>query len=217
MAHEEYDEYDLAPDSAPAAPPRAGMYAPPPPPREETPPFFHVVRTDGRLLVVPRGTPLPDRCVRCNAPATASVRLSLAYAPPEHGLHMAGLIPGVGPLFHLIWGVRQLSRRDTDVLHAGLCARHRTLRRAGIAVAVLGLLVGGVLFYVGVKDGAQRVNATLAFAGVAALFAFTLSGWLLSRTLRLAGMDRQTIILRGAGRPFLDSLHDPTRIRGLRR
>ena len=103
------------------------------------------------------------------------------------------------------------------MLHAGLCARHRTFRRAGIAIAVLGLFVGGTLFYLGVKEGAQRVNTALTFAGVGVFFAFTLAGWLLSRTLRLAGMDRQTIVLRGAGRPFLDSLHNPMRIRGLRR
>ena len=210
MAYEEDDEYDLAP-----GPP--GPDVPPPLPRRPPPTFFHEVRTDGRLLVVPRGSPLPDRCVRCNAPAAASVRLSLAYAPPERGLHAAGLIPGVGPLFHLAWGIRQLANRDTEVLHAGLCARHRTLRRAGVALAVLGLLLGGTLFYLGVKDGVQRVNPALAFAGVATFFAFVLAGWLLSRTLRLAGMDARTIVLRGAGRPFLDSLHNPMRIRGLRR
>src|ERR1041384_3685844 len=89
------DDYDLAPEmsQAPAAKPRgttagtsAGGYA-----------------RDG-LVIVKDGAVLPDRCIKCNAPAAdGRVTRRLSYDAPANKQAAASFLPIVGVFFKLSW------------------------------------------------------------------------------------------------------------------
>jgi hypothetical protein len=207
MMFDHDDAYDLAPAGPPPLPARAVAPLVRPaqyPDRTRT--LAAPVRADGKLLVVRRGCALPERCIRCNAPAAAMVRVSVAQSEADFKTFLYGFIPYVGPFFRLAWMVRHLMTRDAATLRAGLCPAHRNLRRLGIAIALLGVPVAAAILYAGSRDGFHRMNPQLPFVAAVTFIAFALVGWSFARTLSLAGMDPRTIILRGASRPFLDSL-----------
>ena len=203
----ERDDYDLAPAAPPPLPPRQSVPLPRPAQYpDRTRPLAPPVRADGNLLVVRRGCPLPERCIRCNAPAATLVRVSVATSEADLKTYLAGFIPSVGPFFRLAWAIKHLMTRDAASLRAGLCAAHRDQRRLGIAVALLGLPVAAAIVYLGSRNGLHRMDPKLPIVAAVVFIAFALVGWSFARTLSLAGMDPHTIVLRGASRAFLDSL-----------
>ena len=96
----------------------------------------------GKLLVVTPGVQLPDRCVKCNSPASGyGKRLRLAWHSPLAFLALlGGLLPYI--IVALI-----LTKRLT--VYVGVCPRHRRRRWAGIVAGWLGFILGFLLCVVG--------------------------------------------------------------------
>ncbi len=113
----------------PYAPPKAELHESPRQP-ERTDGW-----RDGSMLVVPKGAELPDRCLKCNAPAQGYrfVR-NLSWLNP-----LWFVLFLMSPLIYII--VYFILRKRGRVA-AGLCQRHRKLRRRAIAIGWLTELAG---------------------------------------------------------------------------
>jgi hypothetical protein len=228
------DEYDLAPQAPPALPRQAGHnFVRPVPPVHPSghgyvrPAAPHpavaaatitsalAVRADGKNLLVRRGAALPERCIKCNEPAAAMVKVTLAQSESDAGTAMAGFLPYVGGIFRIIWLVGQIRTRDAHGMQVGLCARHRTHRWVGYGILAAALPVSAFVFYLAAKDD-FRYYPRLPVVAIVVFVLMLLVGWAMQRTLSVVNMDHRLLVLRGAGQPFLDSLPTPATVQAPR-
>jgi hypothetical protein len=90
---------------------------------------------DGKTLIVRKGAELPDRCVKCNAPAHGyRLRRSLSWHSSVWYLVVLINI--------LLYVIVALIVRRTGKVAAGLCPRHRARRAWAIALGWLTALAG---------------------------------------------------------------------------
>ena len=204
------DEYDLAPEPT-AAQPRSSSR--PASSRGSTNPHGtaspNIVAVNaggyvrGNLLIVRDGATLPDRCVKCNAPAAdGRMTKSFLYDEPDNSNAAMGLLPVVGIFFKFAWLFGKIQRGVQRVtLTFCLCNKHRTMRTVTMLVCVLGVLLGIGLFVRGVK----AESGPVMFTGVALLFVGLMAATLLP-ILRIETITRYGAELKGAGKPFLASM-----------
>ena len=153
-------------------------------------------RREGSLLVISPETVLPDRCVKCNAPA-AGHRLVVKL---KSGHTRANLIHLV--LF-LIFPILLLSSSQAEV-EVGVCRRHLSrLRRTSaiggcVIVASLGLIVGGLAFWL---DYWPVLAAGIVLL-LAALIVMSLTG----RLLTAARIEPRLVWIKGVCPEYLSSL-----------
>jgi hypothetical protein len=85
------------------------------------------------LLVIQDGATLPDRCIKCNAPAEGGrLKKRLAYNLDNSGPGAARLIPFVGRFVRLAWVIRQIMTRQHVTVSFCVCSKHRTMRLVGM-------------------------------------------------------------------------------------
>ena len=165
-------------------------------PRPETPEVWR----DGPFLVVRAGATLPDRCVKCNAPANGLTTECHFNVPKEKDVahHVVGqLLPLVGPVDGLYRGLtaRQASAR------VGLCREHerelRKMARVGTGLIVLGLTLPFLAFVL------PNSNAWLALALVPIGFFLGMSS---ASPVSAVRIERDWIWIHGASEIFLASL-----------
>lgn len=148
-----------------------------------------------KLLVTRSETSMPDRCVKCNAPANG-FRLKRQLFWHHPGLYLLILIS------LLIYIIAALIVRKKAVLHIGLCEAHRTQRRwiiAGSWVAGLGglgLLLAGI--------GWESWLAVLM--GLIVMFAGLVVGAVLGPVVAASRIDKDVVKVRGVGPQFLAEL-----------
>ena len=135
-------------------------------------------RRKGRLIMA-RGADLPDRCIKCNAPAKGfRVRGSMLYftgTPPNR----------------IVW-------------MAGLCEQHRKRRHRGWRIFWSGAGLA-LLFVIGaIALGGEW----LILLSILSFFGVGLVGAVLTSTLRVEKVTRENVWLLGCGNEFLDSLPD---------
>ena len=177
----------------PASPQPAGIvledgYVLPPPPTGG-------VWRDNSTLVMVKETPLPDRCVKCNAPANGlRLRRKLAWHHPVLYLVIFFAL--------LIYAILAAALSNRATIYVGLCAEHFQRRRKKIAVGWI-LLAGGLLF------------APVAFAndyplmGVLGLTVFLFGLiWLIvvSRVATPKKIDDRLVWLNGVNSAYLSQL-----------
>ncbi|BDU18468.1 hypothetical protein [Lysobacter auxotrophicus] len=150
---------------------------------------------DGKDLVVRPGCTLPGRCIKCNEPAELPMRHARFYWH-HPALY---LVVFLGLLLYLVIAV--FVRRRTPVT-LGLCARHRQRRRASLAIAFGGALLG--VLAIGV--GAARELVPLSLAGLGVIVASVIVGILGSRLLVVTRIGENYTRFRGAGDEFLSTL-----------
>ncbi len=177
----------------PAQAPPAGIvledgYVLPPPPSGG-------VWRDNSTLVMVKEAPLPDRCVKCNAPANG-VRLkrSLSWHHP-----VLYLLIFVGVLIYVILAA-VLGKRAT--IYIGLCAEHFQRRRKKIALGWI-LLAGGLIF----APAAFANDYPLMGALGLMVFLFALI-WLIvvSRVVTPKKIDDRLVWLNGTNTAYLSQL-----------
>jgi hypothetical protein len=181
---------DAVRPTAGASAPAAGIvledgYVLPPPPSGG-------IWRDKSTLVMVKEAPLPDRCVKCNAPANGMrLRRRLSWHHPV--LYLA--IFAAMLIYAILASV--LSKRAT--IEVGLCAEHFHRRRQKIAIGWI-LLAGGLLF------------APVAFAndypliGVLGLTVFLFGlVWLIvvSRVVTPKKIDDRLVWLNGVNSAYL--------------
>ena len=139
---------------------------------------------------------LPDRCVKCNAPAEgAKLKRRLYWHKPAwYALILVNL---------LVYALAAMIVRKTATIHVGLCGKHRGRRWLHIAIA-WGLIFAGIAgIVVGAND--QQL-AWMIGLGVLAMLTGIIWGLVGARTVAAQKIDEQWGRFSGAGREFLESL-----------
>jgi hypothetical protein len=96
---------------------------------------------DGIVLVMHKQAVLPDRCVKCNE-SVNGLRLKRKLSWHHPALYLMIFFPGL-----LFYAIVALIVRKTARIDVGICERHRSRRRIGIAVAWLIALLGFAMFF----------------------------------------------------------------------
>lgn len=160
----------------------------------ETPTGGNGCRREGKLLVVPAGASLPERCVKCNAPAIMDKPRSFTW-------HSSGwyLLILLALLVYVIVGMMV---RKKVTLAIGLCEAHRKRRRIG-QYSALGVMLFGVA---AIFAGAQFDEPPYVALGILALLIAAVVAMSAGRFLSPARIDDVEARFRGCGKAFLDSL-----------
>jgi hypothetical protein len=139
----------------------------------------------GPILVIRQGCALPDRCVKCNAPA------ELPKKPMGFHWH-----PRV--IFFSLF--RMMSTRIE--LAPGLCTQHRQRRDLGLGVGWGGALLSAMLLII----GAALENLELMLIGFLMILFSMAGGVFMSRVLVPLEITKELARFKGCGKAFLDSL-----------
>lgn len=164
--------------------------------REGAKPVGGVWRHGGQV-VVSRDAFLPDRCVKCNAPAGGyRLRRKLYWHPPVVYVLL------ISPLIYILVATLVNKRGIVDI---GLCQRHRKQRWWAIG---LGWLVGALgivcLFGAGSTPGGDYL---LPF-GFVLLLCGLVGGIAFSRGVSAGRIDAEVIRLNGTSAAFRDELDE---------
>jgi len=151
---------------------------------------------EDQFLVVRRGCHLPDRCVRCNAPAVVPMKSSKFYWHSPW-LYLTILI---GLWLYII--IALIVRQKTEVTW-GLCDEHARLRKRHYLIAGGSALTAIALFFV-----AANVDGASALGWLGALLLVVALCWAVvgPRVLVPVRIDGGLARFKGAGPAFLYSL-----------
>ena len=168
---------------------------------------------DGRLLMARKGAVLPDRCLKCNAPAEGRpFKRSLSWASPYWALS----IFLIGPILFIVVYVIVSRRGNVSV---GLCPRHRKKRSRAIALGWLAALAGiGCMIATGIASDfitpfGISLNLFLSIGigfGIVLLLAGIIGGAVCSKILVAARIDKNFIWLSKVSPEYLASFPDRT-------
>ena len=149
----------------------------------------------GKVLIVPTGSALPHRCVKCNAPATMD-------KPKTYSWHHSGwylLIFGALLIYAIV--ATLVSKKTKFAL--GLCEVHRARRRNfGLAAFAL-LLVGLCAMFAAVNADDGSLLGVLSALSMLAAVLLAVFG---TRVLTAVRIDTGEAHLKGCGDDFLNSL-----------
>lgn len=155
-----------------------------------------------RQFVLRSEAPMPDRCVRCNAPANGyRLKRQLYWHSPVYYLLLLLGIPAclLGLLAYVI--VTIIVRKRARIF-IGLCETHRAQRKwtiigCWLAVAVgLGMIILGIALEKGYP----------AVSGIFLTLGGTLWGLYKGPVVTAAKIDKDFVWVRGAGKAFLADL-----------
>jgi hypothetical protein len=158
------------------------------------PPGGNVWR-DGREFVLGKETKMPDRCIKCNAPATGGrLKRRFYWHPPGYYLLLLAI-----PLIYVLFALFITKRATVEI---GVCERHRRQRIWTIAGSWMAVIAGIAVFPVAMMNNlewAVPIGCVLVAGGIA-------YGVLRSPLVAPSKIDDQFVWLRGGGTAFLESL-----------
>jgi hypothetical protein len=148
-----------------------------------------------KQMVLQSETPLPDRCVRCNAPANGFKLKRRLYwhSPVIYLLVLINL---------LIYVIVAICVRKKALLYVGLCERHRTQRQWFKAVGWLGVLGGIALLGAGIAWS----NIFMVLSGIIAFIVGIAASIARVQVVTAARIDKDLVWVKGAGAAFLAEL-----------
>ena len=160
------------------------------------PPASLMLWRSGRVLVMGQGASLPDRCVKCNAPAHGQrlVRKLYWHSPYLYLLILASI---------LIYAVVAIIVRKRARVEVGICDSHRFQRRLAIALGWLFGLGGLVLFIVGL---ANDWNAGVLVLCLVAFIMGLVGGAAKGPVVSAKRIDPQFVWIKGVCPSYLESL-----------
>ena len=153
---------------------------------------------DGKLLVMHKGAVLPDRCIKCNAPA-GGLRLKRSLSWHESKYF------SLGKLHPLLYLVVALLVRKTAKIELGICRRHCCNR-------LMGMAIGWALFFLGVAAIAilaarpprkEAIQVVLALSGTMLLWGGPVCAAVFYPVVRPLWIDDEHIWLTGTGSDYL--------------
>ncbi len=153
----------------------------------------------GRFLLVRKGTPLPDRCVKCNAPADGQ-RLKRVFSwhhPAVFALALAALV---------VYVVVALVVRQSITLQVGVCHEHLARRRFGIVVGWCGFLGGCAMIALSWMPESRELFQLLLYAGLALLVSGPLFGLWRSQIVWARKVDKDFAWVGGVCHEYLAQL-----------
>jgi hypothetical protein len=152
---------------------------------------------DGKLLAVRNGAVLPDRCLKCNAPAEGyQFSRSLAWHRPIwYVLILISLLLYVLVYFFVRWKAK---------VTVGVCPRHRRRRTRAIALGWLTALagIGTIIAAASLPDGPNSIGIV---AGIIAVAGGIIGGMLGSRIFVVNRIDKEYVWLSHVSPEYLAS------------
>jgi hypothetical protein len=184
-------------DRNPYAPSRASLTAPSSQPTASRSDGVTAWRNQKILVMIP-DTPLPPRCVKCNAPADEPTKIRKVYWH-HPAIYLVILINIV------IYAIVAAIVRRRARVAAGLCAAHKKRRRMAILITWTSFIAGVGLLAWAAGDSTGNAGV-FAAAAVAALLGSILAGVIAARVVYAQRIDKSFVWLKGCGAEFLDSL-----------
>jgi uncharacterized protein DUF4339 len=164
--------------------------------KEGLKPMGVTVWRSGKLLVMKKGSGLPDACVKCNAPAQHRLKRKLYWHHPA-----VFLLILLSLLIYVIVALIIRKRADVEI---GLCDRHAANRKRDVILSWslvllgLGLIIAAVSIangWVGLAGGLVLVGA-LVYAAVK------------TPVVSATKIDAEYVWLRGVSRDYLQAFPD---------
>lgn len=157
---------------------------------------------EGNLLVMRKDAELPDRCVRCNAPADGyRLKRNLSWHHPAFYLIV---------LFNLlIYVIVALIVRKTAKIYVGLCEEHRRKRTRTILTAWFFSLLGIALIVAAIAYSGPQASPSLgilALVGLLMWLGFMIWGAATAPPVAPVKIDHQFVWLKKVSPLFLDTL-----------
>lgn len=143
------------------------------------------------ILVMTKQAPLPDRCVKCNAPTHHRLKRNLRWHHPALYILIFG-----GFLFYFILA---LVLSKTATINVGLCETHSAARKRGIFITWMLVLLSLISFYFAVA--AEEMN--LLFVGLILLLGAVIYGMVKARVVAPQRIDDQYVWLTGVNANYL--------------
>ena len=171
----------------------ADGYVLPPPPMVGMP--GSGVWRDKSTLVMSKDAELPDRCVKCNAPAYGSrLKKRLTWHHPAIYLIIFVAL--------LIYFIVALVVRKTATVRLGLCEEHRAKRRRNIWITWLLVLLGVVGFFA----AAANEDGTYLLIGFLLIVAAIIYALVAIRIVSPSKIDDKFVWLKGVNKDYLNEL-----------
>ncbi len=160
-----------------------------------TAPAPALVMRSGSLLVMSSPAVLPDRCVKCNAPALGGrLKRTLYWHHPAIYLLLL-----CSPLIFIIVALVARDRAEAEV---GLCARHLARRKRDMLASICLVLAGATMLIAGLAADL----GWLAVTGLLVLLAAAIYGVASTQVISATRIETGRVYARGAGAAFLDTL-----------
>lgn len=148
------------------------------------------------VLVMTKQAPLPDRCVKCNAPTHHKLKRNLRWHHPALYILIVG-----GFLFYVLLAL-VLSKSAT--INVGLCETHSAARKRNILITwMLGLLACASFYFAVAAD-----LASLFFVGLTLLLSAVIYGIVKARVVAPQKIDDQYVWLTGLNANYLAQFPD---------
>jgi hypothetical protein len=158
---------------------------------------------DGKILIVHNGVRLPKRCVKCSHPAGVSFQKTFNWRPGHE--HVLSFLFGAIARNHM-------QKPRTATLGYSLCAWHQSMKIACRILGILAIIGGFGLFVVGTLAPREMFTGAVPVSFVTMLLGAISTAFGMS-TLSVMKIDGRYVWLRGAGRPFLDTLPELPKLR----
>ncbi len=160
------------------------------------PPSSLLLWRSGRVLVMSQGAGLPDRCVKCNAPANGQRLLRKLYwhSPYIYLVILLNLI---------IYAIVAIIVRKKARVEIGLCDAHRRQRWLAIGLGWLLGLSGLVLVIVGFAPGG---SAGVVVLGLVAFIAGLVLGVVKGPVISAKRISPQFVWIKGVCPAYLETL-----------
>jgi hypothetical protein len=157
-----------------------------------------------RNLVVALDTPLPDRCVKCNAAVEGSrLKRSLHWHHPA--LYLMLIFPGL-----LIYALVAIAVRKRATLLVGICDQHRAKRKRSMLIAWLLAALGAAAITLAIVGVSEAAVGFLILAGVVLLLVALIWGIVGGRVVYAQRIDKSHAHIGGVCREYLDLLPEWT-------
>jgi hypothetical protein len=143
------------------------------------------------VLVMAKQAPLPERCVKCNAPTQRTLKRNLRWHQPALYLAIFG---GV-----LIYFILSLVLSKSATIHVGLCETHAAARRRDILITWVLILLSFGLFYF----AASAEEITLLFVGLVLFLGAVIYGVVKGRVIVPQKIDDHYVWLTGVNADYL--------------
>jgi hypothetical protein len=144
------------------------------------------------VLVMMKQAPLPDRCVKCNAPTQHKLKRNLRWHHPALYILVFG-----GLLFYFLLALVLSKRATIDV---GLCETHAATRKRDIVITWMLVLLSFGSFYL----AATTEEMSLLFVGLTLLLGALIYGIVKARVVAPQKIDDHYVWLTGLNANYLE-------------
>lgn len=143
------------------------------------------------VLVMAKRTPLPGRCVKCNAPAQRTLKRNLRWHHPALYFVIFG---GV-----LLYFILSLVLSKSATVHVGLCETHAAARKRDIIISWFLVLLSFGSFFL----AAMAEDMTFVFVGSFVLLGAMIYGIVMTRVVAPQKIDDHYVWLTGIDADYL--------------